>query len=130
MLEVEVAGRPAWLLEARVAWLDEPPADGPLVRLLPSFDPYLLGYRGRDLAVAPEHARRVHPGGGLLRPTLLVDGRVLGTWRSSRRRDRLELVVEPFDELAPEVRAGLEAEAADVGRFLGLDASLSEAAPR
>ncbi len=94
------------------------------MRLLPSFDTYLLGYRGRDLVVAPEHARRIHPGGGLLHAALLVDGRAVGTWRIKRQRERLDVIVEPFDTLAPDVHAGLAAEVADVGRFLECIATL------
>jgi hypothetical protein len=129
LVEVEGAGGPAWLPKTHAAWLEESPPPAPVVRLLPSFDVYLLGYRGRDLAVAPEHARRVHPGGGVLRPTLLVDGRAAGTWRRTRRRDRLEVVIEPFAELAAAVRLGIEAEVEDVGRFLRVEASFRLVSP-
>ncbi|MGH2368142.1 MAG: winged helix DNA-binding domain-containing protein, partial [Chloroflexota bacterium] len=132
LLEVEASGRPAWMLKTRTAWLDDlswPAARTPLVRLLPSFDTYLLGYRGRDLIVAPPYAKRIHPGGGILHPTLLVDGRAAGTWRSARRRGSLEVVVEPFDALPPDVHAGLDAEVADMGRFLGIATTWSLAAP-
>ena len=129
LIEVEGPGGPAWLPKTHAAWLDEPPPPAPVVRLLPSFDVYLLGYRGRDLAVTPEHARRIHPGGGVLRSTLLVDGRAAGTWRSTRRRDHLEVAIEPFAELAPAVRPGLDAEVADVGRFLGAGATVRLASP-
>ncbi|HEX5505233.1 MAG TPA: winged helix DNA-binding domain-containing protein [Thermomicrobiales bacterium] len=122
--EVATDGGPAWLPAAHAAWLDDPPASVPVVCLAPGYDPYLLGYRGRELVVAPEFARRVHPGGGLLHPTLLVDGRALGTWRSARRRDRLAVTVEPFAALPPEAQPGLAAEAADVARFLGATADL------
>jgi Winged helix DNA-binding domain len=76
-------------------------------RLLPAFDPYLLGWRDRGFAVAPEHARRVHPGGGIIRATVTVDGRVVGTWSQPRGRVELDLL-EPAD---------LDAEVADVERF-------------
>lgn len=122
--EVAVAGTAAWLPAAHASWPDEPPAPAMSVRLVPGYDPYLLGYRGREFAVAPEHARRVHPGGGLLRPTLLVAGRALGTWRSARR-DHLEVTVEPFDALPPEVEPEIVTEAADVARFLGAAADLA-----
>ena len=89
------------------------------MRLLGPFDPYLLGYKGREHAVPPEHARRVWPGGGWLHPVVLVDGTAAGTWRL----DGDALLVEPFGEIP---RAGLEAEAQDVARFLGPDI----AAPR
>lgn len=128
VIMVEVAGRPAALLKTRAAWLDGPPAD-PGVRLLPSFDTYLLGYKRRDLVLAPQHARHIHPGGGIIHPALLVAGQVQGTWRSRRERPGLTVQVAPFDKLPPGVRAELEAEAADIARFLGLpDAQLTIAA--
>jgi hypothetical protein len=117
--EVEIAGRPAWMLKAHAAWRDAPP-DCPSVRLLPAFDTYLLGHRNRDLILAPEYAKRVNAGGGIIHPTLLVDGRVAGTWRKERQRDRLAVTVAPFADLAPPVQAGVEAEIRDIGRFLEL----------
>ncbi len=102
--EVQVLGRTAWVPRGlRPA----PPA----TRLLPAFDGILLGHRDRALTVAPEHARDVLPGGGILRPTLLVDGRVEGTWRLERGTPE----VAPFGGEAP----GLAAELADVVRFRG-----------
>jgi hypothetical protein len=84
------------------------PTDPVPPRLLGAFDPYLLGWRDRGFAVAPEHARRVHPGGGILRATATVDGRVVGTW--SRPRGRVELdLFAPGTDFAPEI--------ADVERF-------------
>ncbi|WP_165436112.1 winged helix DNA-binding domain-containing protein [Amycolatopsis suaedae] len=101
------------------------PAGGPGgVRLVPAFDEYLLGWRTRDHAVAEAHRRRVHPGGGIIRPALLVDGRVAGTWRL-RRAARAELTVEPFAPLSGAVRDGIAAEAADIGAFLGRDVTLA-----
>jgi hypothetical protein len=88
------------------------------VRLLPSFDPYLLGWRDRALALPAEHARKVFPGGGWLHPAAVVDGRAAGTWRRGRRPER-RVEVEPFEPLAPAVSAALDAEAADMARFDG-----------
>jgi hypothetical protein len=97
---VDLAGRP------------EPPRRSG-VRLLPAFDPYLLGWRDRSFAVAAEHARAVHPGGGIVRATAVADGRVVGTW--SRRRG--SVVIDAFDELPARVAAALEHEAAAIERF-------------
>lgn len=116
--EVQVAGRAAWMLTEHLGRLDVP-ADHPVVRLLPAYDTYLLGYRTRDLVLAPEHGRRVHPGGGVIRRAVLVDGRVAGTWSSMRRPEGMQITVEPFEHLRPDVCAGLEAEVADLGWFLG-----------
>jgi hypothetical protein len=105
------------LRDARSAWNDiemtdhaQPAPAPPVVRLLPAFDTYLLGYRTRDAIVAPEHARRVWPGGGIVRPTVVANGRAVGTWR--RTGARVEL--EPF----PGTELDADDEVADVQRFL------------
>jgi hypothetical protein len=108
---------------------DEPEVRPPIptssgqVRLLPAFDGYLLGYRGRDHALPAEHAAQVHPGGGIIRPTVLVDGRVVGTWRIDRTRARL--VIQSFAGLGDAPVAAVETEVADVGRFTGRNLTLT-----
>jgi hypothetical protein len=91
------------------------------VRLLGAFDAYLLGYARRDLAVSASFARRIQAGGGWIHPSVVVDGRVVGTWRQQRTAGGLALTVEPFEALPRDVRPHLEAEAKDIGRFLGLN---------
>jgi hypothetical protein len=114
--EVEVAGEPAWLpSDADLAGLD----DGErCVRLLPAFDAYLLGYASRDSFLAPEHARRIQAGGGMIRSSLVVDGQVAGTWRQQRRKGGVEIIIEPFAPLPRWAQTALEAEVSDIGRFL------------
>ena len=90
-----------------------PRARRSLVRLLPAFDGLLLAHRDRALTVRPEHARAVLPGGGVLRPTLLIDGRVEGNWRL----DRGKPVVDSFESLTPEAEEAVAAEMGDVVRF-------------
>jgi hypothetical protein len=99
------------------------------VRLLPRFDVYLLGYHNRDFALPRQHAKRVNAGGGILHPTVLVDGRVVGTWKSKLKKNSLEVVVEPFEALASEMAQGLEAEVADLGRFQEVLAKLVTGLP-
>ena len=95
------------------------------VRLLPHFDPYLLGYSSRDHAVPAEHMRTIWTGGGYVLPTVTIDGRVIGSWRSESRRGRLAVRVRPFDSrsLSERVSAAIDVDVADVGRFLGKDTS-------
>jgi hypothetical protein len=82
-------------------------------RLLAAFDPYLLGWRDRTFAVAPEQLRRVHPGGGILRATALANGHVVGTW--SRRGGAV--AIDLFDPLPDRVGAALRRETRAVARF-------------
>jgi Winged helix DNA-binding domain len=90
------------------------------VRLVPAYDEYLLGYRGRSLAVEPRHAGRIHGGGGVIAPAILAGGRVVGRWSQRRSGDVLTVTVEPFGRLP----SGLDEEAADLGRYLGLGVEL------
>jgi hypothetical protein len=86
-------------------------------RLLGPFDAVLLGHRDRDFVLRPEHAKRVNAGGGMVSATLLLDGRVAGLWHRAGRK----VVLQPFDgadALPAETRAALEAEVADLARFL------------
>lgn len=85
-------------------------------RLLPAFDPYLLGWRDRGFAVPADHLRRVHPGGGLLRAVATVDGTAVGTW-TLRRGPQPVVRIEPFTRLSAKARAALDREADDVVRF-------------
>ncbi|MBP2373950.1 winged helix DNA-binding domain-containing protein [Paeniglutamicibacter psychrophenolicus] len=48
---------------------------------LPGFDEFLLGYKDRSAALAPEHAQAVTPGkNGIFLRTLVSSGHVVGTW--------------------------------------------------
>jgi hypothetical protein len=125
LVEVRAAGAPAWTL--RGATLPRQGPGRPSVRLLYRFDDYLLGWRGRDLIVEARFARRIQAGGGWIHPAVVVDGRVLGTWRlTAGASGRLTVAVEPFVPLDGAL-PGLEAEAADLGRFLGATVTLSVA---
>jgi winged helix DNA-binding protein len=89
-------------------------------RLLGAFDPALLGYARRDWLVDAADARRVHPGGGVLRPVALAGGRAVATWSARRRGGRLAVALDPFAELTPAWTRALQREARDVARFEGL----------
>jgi len=85
----------------------------PPPRLLGAFDPLLLGWVSRDAVVGPH--RQIVTVNGLFRPFALAGGRAVATWSIPGGR----VVLAPLAELDAETRAALEADAADVTRFLG-----------
>jgi len=89
-------------------------------RLLGAFDSYLLAYKERGVVVPPDHTRMVQPGGGVLRPVMLVDGIVAGTWSARRQGGRLSIELAPFSVLEEETAEALRADVADVARFEAL----------
>ena len=106
--EVRVLDRAAWVPRGTVVG----DAEAPALRLLPAFDGLLLAHRDRSLTVGAAHARDVLPGGGVLRPTVLVSGRVKGTWRLERGEPQ----IAPFEAFGQAAEEALPAEVADVAR--------------
>ena len=117
LVQVELSGCHAWLLESDLpALLSPPPATG--VRFLPAHDPYLQ-LRDRSL-LAPDRAvqrrlwrRAGNPG------LLLLDGRPAGTWRSTKKGSRLLVTIEPLGRIEPGRRSEIETEVEGVARVKG-----------
>jgi hypothetical protein len=103
---VDLAGRPA-------AAAIPPP------RLLGAFDPVLLGWVSRDPIVGPH--RRLVTANGVFRPFALVDGRAAALWSMPSGKVKLE----PLGRISDDHLAALQAEAADVERFLAPSAPRS-----
>jgi len=78
------------------------------------FDPVLHGWADRRFVTGDLAA--VVTSNGMFRATALVDGRVAGIWSAPGGA----VTLTALRPLSPAVRADLEAEAADVLRFLDL----------
>ena len=113
----------ALMLERQLDQLDAAPNE-PSLRLLPRYDSYLLGYESRAFVVAEKYGKRVHPGGGLIRACLLVDGDARANWKLEKRRAGIRVLVEPFETLESSILPQLEAEVESLGCFLNRDAEL------
>jgi hypothetical protein len=100
-------------LDAAATAPDDDPPEPPEVRLLGGFDPVMLGYESREPVLAARHDKRILPGGGVLKATVLSRGRAVGTWRLTGTR----VEVDWFGRRA--ASEPLEAEVRDVLRFLG-----------
>jgi hypothetical protein len=123
LIEVERGKSTAWMLKSQRKGLARSATRRPLVRLLPAYDTYLLGTRNRDLIISASYVKRLFPGGGLLRPAVLLDGRAVGTWRIQRRWETIDVIIEVFERLPVAARRALESEVEDLGRFLGAKAT-------
>lgn len=96
LVQVSMAGTPAWIAEESLGSDERAGRSGPTVSsaetgptgvtLVPGFDEWILGYADRSLVASPAMLRALVPGGnGVFRPAVLVDGVVVGTWRRPRR---------------------------------------------
>jgi Winged helix DNA-binding domain len=96
----------------RLAKRDEP-APLPAPRLLGAFDPVLLGWTSREPVLGP-HTNLVTRN-GMFHPFAMANGRAVAKWGMPGG----EVTVEPLESIPARVSAALEADAADVTRFLG-----------
>jgi len=93
--------------------------DGDEVLVLPGFDEYLLGYKDRSLMLAEEHKAAVIPGGnGMFQATVVCDGRVIGTWKRTLAKTRVQIAVQPLRPLRKADRARIERAFEGYARFM------------
>jgi hypothetical protein len=90
------------------------------ITLLPPFDEYLVGYTDRTAAIDKRYLKQMHPGGGILKPTVVLDGQVIGTWGRIFRKGELVVHVSPFTRFERSQRDALVEAAARYGSFRGL----------
>jgi uncharacterized protein YcaQ len=122
--ELEIDGLRVWLLarDRRPLLAAKQPK---LVRLLPAFDPWVLGASRVEGLLDPAHKPIVYRAQGWISPVVLVDGRISGVWKHTQKGRRLSVEVEPFVRLPKWVRANVEAEAERLAGFLGGELTLS-----
>ena len=119
LVEVDLEGRRGFMMSD-----DAEEAEGlevsPGVHLLPSFDCYAMHYFPREAFISATSRHRVFSQeAGWVFPPVVVDGLAAGIWGIKKRASLIEVDIEAFRGLSSRERRGLEAEAADVGRFLG-----------
>lgn len=118
IVEVDRDGRPGFLLRRDLPELEKARPHQGVVRLLPSFDPFMLGHYERGHLVDPAHYNDVYKDQGWLAPVVLVDGRVGGTWSYQRKSSKLQVAVRMFKSFNEDAEKQVKEEAHDLSRFL------------
>jgi hypothetical protein len=96
------------------------------VHLLPGFDEYLLGYKDRNAVLDARHADKIVPGGnGMFLPTLVIHGRVAGTWKRAVKKKSVVVTVSPFTALKKAEKEVLAQAAGRYGKFFGMPAEIA-----
>lgn len=98
------------------------------IRLLPRWDTYVLGYRSRDLMLHPSHAPQVCIG-GVIKPTMCVEGSIVGSWELRREGNAWSIELLPFGSLSRAVRSAVVAEADSIAAYLGSAVRLTSPDP-
>lgn len=113
--EVELEGERAWVVAGDTV---APAAAPPAVRLLPYFDPYVVGSHPRPRLFPGPAARALAGGQAGTFPVVLIDGVVAGVWHQRRAGRRIAVTVELLGELSAAGRADLDEQVERVGAIL------------
>ncbi len=90
--------------------------------LLPGFDEYLVGYRDRSAVLDPLHVLQTNAGGGMLSPTIVIDGKVAGTWKRALKKGSVTVTPAWFAPPDDEQMRAFSKAAGQYAAFLGLEA--------
>jgi hypothetical protein len=121
-----IADRVGTVTESTTTWhaspdilaIDRPLPGARAVHVLPGFDENLLGYTDRSAVIAAAHSQLIVPGNnGMFKATLVIGGRVLGTWTRTEKPTGIQVKAEPFETLSSSQEAGLAGAVARYGRF-------------
>lgn len=96
------------------------PHSAPTTFLLPGFDEYFLGYKDRTLVLDSQYSERVMTFNGIFRPTIVLDGQVVGTWQRMVKKKEVVLTLTPFAELGEREYEAVRAAAGQYSSFLNL----------
>ena len=130
LIELDTEGHIGWVTTARAAALASA-APSQAVRLLPGFDPYVVGsLRQLDLLLpSPRLKSAISRASGWISPVLMDGGRFVGTWTQEFTGGRLAITITPFGRLRSGVREAAEVEAARWADYAATPLNLAWATP-
>jgi len=119
--EIPGDGKSCFMLRKDVAVLNRSSGKQNCIRLLPSFDTYLLAHRLKDHLLSTKHYKRVYRNQWWISPVVLIDGAVAGIWSYKLQNKKLLIEVESFGLLSRTARAATEREAERLAIFFAAD---------
>jgi hypothetical protein len=96
------------------------------VHLLPNYDEYFIGHRDRSaIAERSGSAKLVTGGSALIGNVVVVDGQLVGAWKRSVKRTRVQIDIVTLTRLNTSDKRRITAAAAAFGKFVGLPAEVA-----
>jgi hypothetical protein len=90
----------------------------PRVCLLPGFDEYVLSYGDRSAILDSAYMQHMTPKNGMLPPTILIAGKVSGTWKRTVKKDWVEVRLQLQQPVSDDITAAIQSAAQRFGDFL------------
>lgn len=84
-----------------------------------------MAYRDRSASVNGRYAQKLSAMNGMLSPTVVMDGQVVGTWKRTFVRGAVVIAFHPFRALTTSESRALTAAASRYGDFSDLPITLA-----
>lgn len=117
MREVQCEKQTSFILRDDYEALAQSNLNDHILRLLPGFDPFLLGHAEKNHLLDMRHYKRVYRAAGWITPTVLLNGKIIGVWSHARNTGHTVLRLELFEKITKKHRVQIEAEAASLADF-------------
>lgn len=112
------------LMNDKDYWLgrSKPTAKRPVhsAHLLPAFDEYNVAYKDRRTVVELDGGKPRLAAWDLLNPTIVIDGKVIGTWKAKMNNQSVTIAIQPSRPLKKPEKLAIAAAADRYGAFIGL----------
>jgi Winged helix DNA-binding domain len=95
------------------------------IRLVPSWDTYVMFYHPREFFVSQAYRTRIFRQIRGNAPVLLVDGIAAGTWEKTKKKAGIEITVRPFKALSSAQKRAVEEEGGLMREFFGTNIQVS-----
>lgn len=90
------------------------------VHFLPAFDEFMVGYTDRSASLNPAFTKSAITGNGIFKPIIVVNGKVIGLWKRSVKKDRVSVETFYFDPRERLKKNAALTATEPFGAFLGL----------
>ena len=85
--------------------------------LLPAFDEFIISYRDRSIFLPELKFSHIISDNGIFRPTIVIDGKVIGIWKTVNKEGAITLNIRLFEDFPDSNRTILEKAVKRFGEF-------------
>lgn len=112
------------IIDGKSYWFTQKPntikPKSPKTFLLSIFDEYTIAYKDRAALGGEKYVKKFLSMGNALTAVIILDGKIIGTWKRTIQKNTVEITLTPFEKLSKIEHESLQKEKEHYAQFLGL----------
>lgn len=113
------------ILDKNTFWFvrrsDELKDKAPAAFLLPNYDEYIVSYKDRSAAIETKNIKnKADPRGAIFNHTVVINGRIMGIWKRTIGKNRVDIEISSFAPLSKVNQAAVNTAAKRYAKFLDI----------